>query len=134
MGGSLAAYIAATRPERVTDLALLAPSGYTGALRYRGPYGRVVEPRSAEGRGDAHRAPDRARAARGWSPRCSVGSHTARAPPTSQRPSRVSCCATKRDLPLAIPMCELGHILYIDSLGRHRKRREAPLASSSKVS
>src|SRR5882762_2345658 len=44
MGGSLAAYIAATRPERVTGLALLAPSGYTGALRYRGPYGRLLEP------------------------------------------------------------------------------------------
>jgi pimeloyl-ACP methyl ester carboxylesterase len=44
MGGSLAAWIAARYPERVERLALLAPSGYTGALRYRGLFGLLVRP------------------------------------------------------------------------------------------
>ena len=44
MGGSLAAFIAAQYPERVERLALLAPSGYTGALRYPGLYGLIVRP------------------------------------------------------------------------------------------
>jgi pimeloyl-ACP methyl ester carboxylesterase len=44
MGGSLAAWIAAHYPERVERLALLAPSGYTGALRYPGLYGLILRP------------------------------------------------------------------------------------------
>jgi pimeloyl-ACP methyl ester carboxylesterase len=44
MGGSLAAYLAAHYPERVERLALLAPSGYTGALRYPGLYGLILRP------------------------------------------------------------------------------------------
>jgi pimeloyl-ACP methyl ester carboxylesterase len=44
MGGSLAAWIAAHYPERVQRLALLAPSGYTGALRYPGLYGLILRP------------------------------------------------------------------------------------------
>ncbi|MFO1409268.1 MAG: alpha/beta fold hydrolase [Steroidobacteraceae bacterium] len=44
MGGSLAAYIAAHHPGRVERLALLAPSGYTGALRYDGLFGLLVRP------------------------------------------------------------------------------------------
>jgi uroporphyrinogen decarboxylase len=44
MGGSLAAFIAAQYPERVERLALLAPSGYTGALRYPGLYGLILRP------------------------------------------------------------------------------------------
>ncbi|MCC7462384.1 MAG: alpha/beta fold hydrolase [Gammaproteobacteria bacterium] len=44
MGGSLAAYIAAYYPERVGRLALLAPSGYSGALRYPGLYGAILRP------------------------------------------------------------------------------------------
>ena len=44
MGGSLAAYIAAHYPERVDRLMLLAPSGYTGALRYPGLYGMILRP------------------------------------------------------------------------------------------
>jgi pimeloyl-ACP methyl ester carboxylesterase len=44
MGGSLAAYISAHYPQRVERLALLAPSGYTGALRYSGLYGAILRP------------------------------------------------------------------------------------------
>lgn len=44
MGASLAAHIAAHHPERVERLALLAPSGYTGALRYSGLYGMILGP------------------------------------------------------------------------------------------
>ncbi len=44
MGGSLAAWIAADYPERVERLALLAPSGYTGALRYPGLFGLLLRP------------------------------------------------------------------------------------------
>jgi pimeloyl-ACP methyl ester carboxylesterase len=44
MGGSLAAYLAATHPERVRGLSLFAPSGYTGALRYPGLYGQLLKP------------------------------------------------------------------------------------------
>ena len=44
MGGSLAAWIAAYHPERVEQLALLAPSGYTGALRWPGLFGRLLGP------------------------------------------------------------------------------------------
>ncbi len=44
MGGSLAAWIAAAHPERVERLALLAPSGYTGALRWPGLFGRLLGP------------------------------------------------------------------------------------------
>jgi pimeloyl-ACP methyl ester carboxylesterase len=44
MGGSLAAFIAAHYPGRVERLALLAPSGYTGALRYQGLFGLLVRP------------------------------------------------------------------------------------------
>ena len=44
MGGSLAAYIAAYYPQRVTRLALLAPSGYTGSLRYHGVFGLMTRP------------------------------------------------------------------------------------------
>jgi len=44
MGGSLAAVIAARHPQRVTALALLAPSGYTGALRYGGVRGLLMRP------------------------------------------------------------------------------------------
>jgi pimeloyl-ACP methyl ester carboxylesterase len=42
MGASLAAVIAANYPERVSRLALLAPSGYTGALRYPGLHGMLL--------------------------------------------------------------------------------------------
>jgi len=42
MGGSLAAWIAAHHPDRVKGLLLLAPSGYPGALRYRGLFGRLL--------------------------------------------------------------------------------------------
>jgi len=44
MGGSLAAWIAARHQERVGGLVLLAPSAYPGALRYRGPFGRLLRP------------------------------------------------------------------------------------------
>ena len=44
MGGSLAAWIAARHPDRVKGLVLLAPSGYPGALRYRGPFGELLRP------------------------------------------------------------------------------------------
>jgi pimeloyl-ACP methyl ester carboxylesterase len=44
MGGSLAAFIAAQYPQRVERLGLLAPSGYTGALRYPGLYGLILRP------------------------------------------------------------------------------------------
>ena len=44
MGGSLAAWIAAHHPDRVTGLLLLAPSGYPSALRYRGPFGTLLRP------------------------------------------------------------------------------------------
>ena len=44
MGGSLAAVLAARFPDRVSALALLAPSGYTGALHYSGLYGRLLKP------------------------------------------------------------------------------------------
>lgn len=44
MGASLAAWIAARAPARVAGLVLLAPSGYPGALRYRGPFGHVLRP------------------------------------------------------------------------------------------
>lgn len=42
MGGSLAAWIAAHHPDRVKGLLLLAPSGYPGALRYRGLFGKLL--------------------------------------------------------------------------------------------
>jgi pimeloyl-ACP methyl ester carboxylesterase len=44
MGGSLAAWIAARYPDRVRGVVLIAPSGYPGALRYRGAFGRVLQP------------------------------------------------------------------------------------------
>ncbi len=44
MGGSLAAWLAAHHPERITGVVLLSPSGYPGALRYRGPFGRLLRP------------------------------------------------------------------------------------------
>jgi pimeloyl-ACP methyl ester carboxylesterase len=44
MGGSLAAWIAAYYPDRVEQLALLAPSGYPGALRYPGLVGVLLKP------------------------------------------------------------------------------------------
>lgn len=44
MGGSLAAWIAARYPHRVKGLLLLAPSAYPGALRYRGPFGKLLGP------------------------------------------------------------------------------------------
>jgi pyruvate dehydrogenase E2 component (dihydrolipoamide acetyltransferase) len=44
MGGSLAAWLAAHYPDRVESLGLLAPSGYTGALRYPGMYGLILKP------------------------------------------------------------------------------------------
>jgi pimeloyl-ACP methyl ester carboxylesterase len=44
MGGSLAAWLAAHYPDRIESLALLAPSGYTGALRYPGLFGLIVKP------------------------------------------------------------------------------------------
>jgi pimeloyl-ACP methyl ester carboxylesterase len=49
MGGSLAAWIAARYPSRIKGLVLLAPSGYPGALRYRGPFGYLL------GSGGGHR-------------------------------------------------------------------------------
>lgn len=45
----------------------------------------------------------------------------------------VLICATKRDLPLAIPMCELGHILLL-ARGGTASAVKAPLASWSKLS
>ena len=44
MGGSLTAWIAARYPARVDQIGLLAPSGYTGALRYPGLLGLLVRP------------------------------------------------------------------------------------------
>jgi pimeloyl-ACP methyl ester carboxylesterase len=44
MGGSLAVWLAAAHPDRVEQLALLAPSGYTGALQYPGYFGLLVKP------------------------------------------------------------------------------------------
>lgn len=44
MGGSLAAWIAATHPDRVERVLLLAPSGYPDSLHYAGPYGLLVRP------------------------------------------------------------------------------------------
>jgi pimeloyl-ACP methyl ester carboxylesterase len=44
MGASLAAVIAAYYPARISRLALLAPSGYTGALRYPGLHGMLLRP------------------------------------------------------------------------------------------
>lgn len=44
MGGSLTAWIAANYPDRVDQIGLLAPSGYTGALRYPGLLGVLVCP------------------------------------------------------------------------------------------
>lgn len=44
MGGSLAAWLAARHPDRVKGLLLLAPSGYPGALRYRGLFGELLRP------------------------------------------------------------------------------------------
>jgi pimeloyl-ACP methyl ester carboxylesterase len=44
MGGSLAATIASRHPERVNQLALFAPSGYTGSLTYDGLFGILVKP------------------------------------------------------------------------------------------
>jgi pimeloyl-ACP methyl ester carboxylesterase len=49
MGGSLSAWLAARYPDRVKGLLLLAPSGFPGALHYRGPFGRLL------GSGVAHR-------------------------------------------------------------------------------
>lgn len=44
MGGSLAVALAARHPERVEQLALLAPSGYPGALQHGGVFGLVIKP------------------------------------------------------------------------------------------
>jgi pimeloyl-ACP methyl ester carboxylesterase len=44
MGGSLTAWMAAHYPDRVDQIGLLAPSGYTGALRYSGLLGLLVRP------------------------------------------------------------------------------------------
>lgn len=44
MGGSLAAWFAAKHPERVSQMALFAPSGYTQALTYSGMFGVLVQP------------------------------------------------------------------------------------------
>jgi pimeloyl-ACP methyl ester carboxylesterase len=44
MGGTIAAKIAARYPERVDGLVLLAPSGYTGSLRWPGPFGWLLRP------------------------------------------------------------------------------------------
>lgn len=44
MGGSLAAWLGAHYPERVTSLVLFAPSGYPGSLQYSGMYGRLLRP------------------------------------------------------------------------------------------
>ncbi|HEU4603540.1 MAG TPA: alpha/beta hydrolase [Steroidobacteraceae bacterium] len=50
MGGSLAAWIASRNPNRVSGLALLAPSGYPGSLTYPGLFGWLIRP------GPAHAA------------------------------------------------------------------------------
>lgn len=44
MGGSLAAWIAAEHPKRVTGLLLLAPSGFPDSLHYSGLFGVLVKP------------------------------------------------------------------------------------------
>lgn len=44
MGGSLGAWVAAASPERVAQLALLAPSGYPDALHHPGLYGALIRP------------------------------------------------------------------------------------------
>lgn len=44
MGASLSATIAARFPERVSQIALLAPSGYPDGLHYPGLYGRLLAP------------------------------------------------------------------------------------------
>jgi pimeloyl-ACP methyl ester carboxylesterase len=44
MGGSLAVALAARHPKRVEQLALLAPSGYPGALHHSGLFGLVIKP------------------------------------------------------------------------------------------
>ncbi|MEY4762494.1 MAG: hypothetical protein RLZZ200_2350 [Pseudomonadota bacterium] len=44
MGGSLAAWIAAKHPDRVSGLVLFAPSGYPGSLSYPGLFGMLVRP------------------------------------------------------------------------------------------
>lgn len=44
MGASLAAVIAARHPQRVTSLALFAPSGYPGSLTYDGLFGALAKP------------------------------------------------------------------------------------------
>ena len=44
MGGSLAAQLAVRQPQRVAAMALLAPSGYTGSLRYGGMRGLLMRP------------------------------------------------------------------------------------------
>lgn len=44
MGGSLAAWFAAKHPERVSQVALFAPSGYPEALTYPGLFGMLVQP------------------------------------------------------------------------------------------
>ena len=47
MGGSLAAWLAASYPERVKTAALLAPSGATGSLIYEGVKGYLYRPGAA---------------------------------------------------------------------------------------
>jgi pimeloyl-ACP methyl ester carboxylesterase len=42
MGGAVAAYLAATRPQRVAALVLLAPAGYPGSLHYSGYFGALM--------------------------------------------------------------------------------------------
>jgi len=44
MGGSLAAWLAAKHPRRVSGVVLLAPSGYPDSLHYSGLFGRLVKP------------------------------------------------------------------------------------------
>jgi len=44
MGGSVAAAVAATHPDRVRSLVLVAPSGYPGSLVQSGLFGRLARP------------------------------------------------------------------------------------------
>lgn len=44
MGGSIAAWMAARDPERVSHVVLMSPSGFPGSLTYPGLFGKLVRP------------------------------------------------------------------------------------------